>query len=82
MRTTLAIDDDVFFAVQQQARREKTSLGAKVSELLRKGISTSALPQGVSAPTLHPFVLYPKRDGEVITSEDVYRWIDEMESEP
>jgi len=39
MRTTLRIDDDVLFAVQERARREKRSAGQVVSYLVRQALT-------------------------------------------
>jgi hypothetical protein len=38
MRTTLNVDDDVLFAVQERARREKSSAGKVVSNLVREAL--------------------------------------------
>jgi hypothetical protein len=40
MRTTLNIDDDVLQAVREIAKRERRSVGAVVSDLLRKALET------------------------------------------
>ncbi len=76
MRTTLAIDDDVFLAVQQLARRDKTSLGAKTSEILRRGLMSSPQITLPKVANTHPYVLIPA-DGSVVTSEMVYQLMDE-----
>ena len=39
MRTTVAIADDVFFAVKEQARRERRSAGEVISDLLRQALT-------------------------------------------
>jgi len=38
MRTTLDIDDDVLLAAKESARRGKTSLGAVISDLVRRSL--------------------------------------------
>jgi hypothetical protein len=38
MRTTLNVDDDVLFAVQERARREKSSAGKVLSRLAREAL--------------------------------------------
>jgi hypothetical protein len=38
MRTTLNLDDDILFAVQERARREKRSAGKVLSELAREAL--------------------------------------------
>ena len=42
MRTTIAVDDDVYFAVKERARRERRSAGAVLSELARQALTGSA----------------------------------------
>lgn len=72
IRTTLALDEDVMVLARQVAQRERISLGKAVSELVRRaqaGAQTGMKPRS-------PFTVYPAR-GEVITSEHVYRLIDE-----
>lgn len=50
MRTTLTIDDDVLFAAQERARRERRSVGTVLSDLARQALNhppggeTSAAP--------------------------------------
>lgn len=39
MRTTLSIDDDVLFAVKEQARREKRTAGQVLSNLARQALT-------------------------------------------
>lgn len=46
MRTTLDISDDVLFAAKEVARRDKKTLGQMVSELMRRGLSSPAVPAG------------------------------------
>jgi hypothetical protein len=38
MRTTLNVDDDILFAVQERARREKSSAGKVLSNLVREAL--------------------------------------------
>jgi hypothetical protein len=42
MRTTIAVDDDVYFAVKERARRERRSAGAVLSDLARQALTGSA----------------------------------------
>lgn len=42
MRTTLALDDDVFAAVRELARTKHQSLGETLSALVRKALRPSA----------------------------------------
>ena len=72
MRTTLALDDDVFAYVRAHAQRERISIGEALSRLARQGIQASQL---APPPTVRPksrFALLPARS-EVITSEHVRR---------
>lgn len=39
MRTTLSIDDDVLYAVQERARREKRTAGQVLSDLAREALT-------------------------------------------
>jgi hypothetical protein len=78
MRTTLALDDDAFLFAQQMARREKLSLGSAVSVLIRRAHHAPLL----DAPAVTgKYSLYPKRPGEVVTSEDIYRLLDQADVE-
>jgi hypothetical protein len=76
MRTTLAIDDDVFAYVRAQAQRERISIGEALSRLARQGIQAS---QMVPPPATRPksrYALLPARP-EVITSEHVRRLMEQ-----
>lgn len=71
MRTTLNLDDDALIAAQTLARRQKLSLGAAVSELVRRGASAPTQASRVPAARLRGrFALLPQRD-EIITAEHV-----------
>lgn len=76
MRTTLAIDDDVFAVARAEAQRQRISIGEALSDLARKGIRAAAaeapLLKGVPASR---FALLPARD-EIITSAHVRDLID------
>jgi hypothetical protein len=39
VRTTIAIEDDLFYAVKERARRERRSAGDVVSDLLRQALT-------------------------------------------
>lgn len=76
MRTTLALDDDVFSFARAHAQREKISLGQAISRLARAGIRVQNLPP-VAAPQLKSkYALLPARP-EVITSEHVRALMDQ-----
>lgn len=76
MRTTLAIDDDVFAYVRAHAQRERISIGEALSRLARQGIQASQLPPPATVRPKSRFALLPARK-EVITSEHVRRLIEQ-----
>ena len=71
MRTTITIDDDVLDAARDLAEREGTSLGKAVSELARRGcwVTPASTKDGVFVASFN---------APPITSEDVYRALDEV----
>ena len=75
MRTTLALTDDVFLFARQRAQQDRMSLGDTICKYVRLGMqadmSLATLPEPKSK-----YSIFPKRD-EVITSEHVYRLMDE-----
>lgn len=76
MRTTLAIDDEVFNNVRAYARRERISIGEALLRLARQGIHAS---QAAPVPMARPksrFALLPARP-EVITSEHLRRLMEQ-----
>jgi hypothetical protein len=76
MRTTLALDNDVFAIARQKAQREHVSIGAAVSELMRQGIRSMQQPT-VQRPTPRSkYAVLPARD-ETITSEHVYKLMEQ-----
>jgi hypothetical protein len=62
MRTTLNVDDDVLFAVQERARREKRSAGKVLSSLAREALRGQHRPQGED---LYGFAPLPHRGAAV-----------------
>lgn len=72
MRTTLNLDEDAALAARNLAQRQRMSLGAAVSELVRRGASAgNSRPSSRNAPALRGrFALLPARD-EVITPQHV-----------
>lgn len=76
MRTTLALDDDIFAFARAHAQREHISIGQAVSKLVRDGIRAQAITAAVALPTQSRFALLPSR-GEVITSEHVRDLMDQ-----
>ena len=76
MRTTLAIDDDVFAYARAHAQREHISIGEAVSRLARQGIQASRLAPLRAPRPKSRFALLPART-EVITSEHVRRLMEQ-----
>ena len=72
MRTTINVDDDVWLAVRDRARRERRSAGQVLSELAREGLTHGE--RGSSGPegAHHGFRPFPPR-GAVISNELIDR---------
>lgn len=64
MRTTVNLDDDVLFAVQERAKRERRSAGQVLSDLARVALTGPAIDPA-SAEERHGFAPLPKRGGAV-----------------
>ena len=75
MRTTLALDDDVFAFARAHAQRERISIGEAVSRLARQGIQAHGRAPATRAAPKSRFALLPAR-AEVITSEHVRSLLD------
>ena len=76
MRTTLALDDDVFAFARAHAQRERISIGEAVSRLARQGIRAQDLPPAARVKLKSKYALLPAR-AEVITSEHVRSLMDQ-----
>ena len=76
MRTTLALDDDVFSFARAHAQRERISVGQAISRLARAGILVQNLPSVAAPPLKSKYALLPAR-AEVITSEHVRALMDQ-----
>ena len=76
MRTTLAIDDDVFAVARNHAQRESITLGQALSRLAREGIQARSRPAARTGILTSRFSLLPARD-EIITSEQVRDLMDQ-----
>lgn len=76
MRTTLAIDDDVFLHARRIAEERRISIGAAISSLLRDGIRAQQHPQPYAVPCKSRYGLLPARS-EMITTEHVRRLMDQ-----
>ena len=71
MRTTLDIDDDVFQAAKERARRENKTAGQVVSELLRQALTASPAGGGVAEPkALYGFQPFAA-SGRLVTNEQI-----------
>ncbi len=76
MRTTLALDDDVFSFARAQARSEHISIGAVISRLARDGIRAQNQPLLHTEAIKSKYALLPARS-EVITTEHVRTLMDQ-----
>lgn len=74
MRTTVSIDDDVLRTVRELSALENRSLGAVLSDLVRRGLS----PGGRLTTTEDGFPVFATSpEAAPITDEDVARALDE-----
>ncbi len=73
MRTTLDIEPDILQAAKEIAAKEKTTAGAVISRLARKGFTTSS-PEKLRIR--NGIRMFPRR-GEIVTLEHVRRLMDE-----
>ncbi len=66
MRTTLSLDDDVLYAVQERARREKRTAGQVLSDLARQAL-TAQQPRRPEddATEHHGFQPLPRRGAAI-----------------
>ena len=76
MRTTIAIEDDIFAFARSQAQREHLTIGQVISRLARDGIRAQQVPLSKPAALRSKFALLPARD-EIITSEHVRDLMDQ-----
>ncbi|PJC15979.1 MAG: CopG family transcriptional regulator [Comamonadaceae bacterium CG_4_9_14_0_8_um_filter_57_21] len=76
MRTTLALDDDIFAYARERAKREHISIGQAISKLARDGIQLRAASMGQPTPVTSKYALLPRR-GEFITTEHVRDLMDQ-----
>lgn len=72
MRTTLELDDDVISAARELAAMSSRSLGATVSDLMRKGLTPAAVQTDGDLP-----VIRVPSGSSPITPEMVRRGLDE-----
>ena len=76
MRTTLALDDDIFAYARAHAQRERISIGEAVSRLARQGIVAQSQPRTMLAGPKSRYALLPAR-AETITTEHVRALMDQ-----
>ncbi len=78
MRTTLDIDEDVLLAAKELARRQNSSAGQVVSQLLRRvltgqaGLTEASKDGGPGSQSVAGFRPFPK-GGAVVTNDAVNR---------
>lgn len=73
MRTTVNLDDDVLLAAKGIARRDRTSIGAVISDLARKGLNSDQYNHTDGAKDrFYGFSPLPKR-GSPITNDLINR---------
>ncbi len=66
MRTTISIDDDVLFAVQERARREKRTAGQVLSDLARQALTgRDRQPEDCPGSGHHGFQPLPRRGAAI-----------------
>ena len=75
MRTTLNFSDDALLVAQQVAARERISLGAAVSKLVRAGAGAQPTAEAMALPLRGRFALLPQRD-EIVTPEHIRELMD------
>lgn len=73
MRTTLTIDDDMMALAKDIAQREDRSIGAVVSDLMRRAVAQASAPATRKGRRLLPV----SNPGAVVTLEMVNRLRDE-----
>ena len=76
MRTTLAIDDDIFAYARSHAQREHISIGEAISRQARDGIRAQNMPVAEAVKPKSKFALLPARN-EIITTEHVRQLMDQ-----
>jgi len=65
MRTTVSLDDDVLFAVQERARREKRTAGQVLSDLARQALTAPHPRQPEDTTDRHGFEPLPRRGAAI-----------------
>ncbi|MGI8696439.1 MAG: CopG family transcriptional regulator [Mycobacteriales bacterium] len=66
MRTTISLDDDVLFAVQERARREKRTAGQVLTDLARQALTGQhRQPEHHRSAGQHGFQALPHRGAAI-----------------
>jgi hypothetical protein len=65
MRTTLTLDDDVLYAVQERARREKRTAGQVLSDLARQALTGQHRQTEQHGQAHHGFQPLPRRGAAI-----------------
>jgi hypothetical protein len=76
MRTTLDIADDVLLAIKEKAQRDKRSLGAVVSELVREALlygTKTRADEGRNQESFFGFEPRPRQGNVVVTNSLIDR---------
>lgn len=76
MRTTLNLDDDVYLAVRERARRERRAAGQVLSDLARESLTGRGSTSGTLVKAENGFHALPSRGG-IVTNELVQSLLDE-----
>jgi negative regulator of replication initiation len=76
MRTTLEIDDDVFFHVRQVAASERTSIGKTLSRFLRDHFQAAAAATPATGVARNGFAVIPSAD-RVVSLETIQKLMDD-----
>jgi hypothetical protein len=76
MRTTLALDDDIFAFARSHAQREHISIGQAISRLAREGIRAQNSPVTKATKPKSKYALLPARH-EIITTQHVRDLMDQ-----
>ena len=71
MRTTLDIEEDVLAAAKELARRQGTSAGRVVSQLLRAALSGDVAPGDVEPQAVAGFRPFQATQPKLVTNEQI-----------
>jgi len=76
MRTTLDVDDDVYLAVKERARRERRTAGAVLSDLARRALLGTVDAGAAAGAEFFGFEPLPRR-GNVVSNDLIDRLRDD-----